>query len=105
MRRHAIGVLALALLLAAIATCIWAPGEASSYFLSSCVRVGALLGVLWLAYADLRRIPPWLWVVFLPLLAVLVIKPKWALYLAPIILILAILHPRIWPSSRKPRIP
>jgi len=103
MRRHAVGVLALVLLLAAVATWIWAPDEV--WFEAGCVRVGALLGVLWLAYADLRRIPPWLWVVFLPLLAVLVIKPRWALYIAPIVLILAILHPRIWPSHRKPRIP
>jgi len=101
MRRHAVGIFALGLFAAAAALWIWAPQQGVVYqFEANFLRVGALLAVLWLAYWDLKRIPPWLWGVFLLMLAVVIVKPRSLIFIVPIALLLGMLHPRVWSSGR-----
>ncbi len=104
MRRHALGILALALLATAAYLAIRGPQEGLSYQVEiNSIRVGALLAVFWIAYWDLTRIPPWLWVIFVPVVAILIVRPRWFFFLIPIVLLLAVLHPRITARGRNRR--
>lgn len=105
MRRHVIGILAFVMLFTAVV--LWFQGnqEGLAYQLEvNSLRVGALLAVLWLAYADLHRIPPWLWATFVPMLVVIVLKPRWLIIILPAAFLLAILHPRVWPKGQNRRV-
>lgn len=104
MRRHLVGVLALVLVLSAAVSLPFAEHGGLVYqFGANALRVGALLGVFWLAYGDLMRIPGWLWAALLPVVVILFIRPRWMFFLIPLALAFAVLHPRIWPSGRKRR--
>ena len=100
MRRHAIGIIALVLLLAAVVFKIWPPPWSGDILAEGAfVRVGAIMAALWLAYPDVKRLPPWL-LGAIPLLVVLLAAyRKVFLILFPIVIALAILKPRI-PSRR-----
>jgi len=94
MRRHAVGLIALSLLGTALALWLWMPsgtatGEA---LIGACSRVGILMAVLWLAYREIERLPPWILAVIPVLLAILAVRPRWALYLIPVVVVLAVLH-------------
>jgi hypothetical protein len=93
MQRHILGICALVLLAAAVAFRIWPPGSEGSENLlnAACTRVGALCAVLWLAYRDLERLPPWIGSV-VPVAGVLVaLRPKWAIIAIPLVIALMIL--------------
>ena len=94
MRRHAIGVIAILLTAAAAALWIWPTGEANEALLGPFFRVGLLMGVLWLAYPDVERLPAWSVALFPVMLLVVAIRPKLILLAIPVILALAILRPR-----------
>jgi hypothetical protein len=105
MRRHVIGILALAMLVTAVALWVQGTQEGLAYQVEvNSLRMGSLLAVLWLAYADLYRIPPWLWATFLPMLVIVVLKPRWLIIVLPITFLLAILHPRVWPKGQNRRV-
>lgn len=105
MRRHVIGILALAMLLTAVVLLLQGHQEGLAYQVEvNSLRVGAFLVVLWLAYADLHRVPPWLWATFVPMLVVIVLKPRWLIIILPIGFLLAILHPRVWPKGQNRRV-
>lgn len=56
MRRNLLGIVALACLLAGIALYLLHGGDSRNLeWTSACLRVGALLGAVWLALPDLRR--------------------------------------------------
>jgi hypothetical protein len=97
-RRQAIGIIAIVLLLAAAALCIWLPDQADEGLtlgaLGAFVRVGAVMAALWLAYPDVKRLPAWLLAVIPLLLVILAWKPRWFLYALPIVIALVILKPR-----------
>jgi hypothetical protein len=63
MRRHALGIIALLLLAAAGVLAIVHPTE--GMWLGALLRVGGLLGAVWLAYPHLQRVPWWLMLVLL----------------------------------------
>ena len=100
MRRHAIGIIAVVLLLGAAALWIW-PLEASWYepLKAACSRLGPFMAVLWLAYDEVKRLPPWLLATVPGLVLVLAVRPRWFLIALPIVIALAILKPRA-PSRR-----
>ncbi len=99
MRRHAIGIIALVLL--AIAGVLWLwPTEGNELLglEAACWRVGALMGVLWVAYSDVQRIPAWLLGVAPVLVVLLAWKPRLFLFVAPVVICIAILRPRKKPK-------
>jgi len=94
-RRHAIGIIAVILLLAAVALWIW-PLKTNWYqpFWAACCRLGPCMAVLWLAYPEVKRLPPWLLGAFPVLVIILAAKPRWFLIALPIVIALAILSPK-----------
>ncbi len=96
MRRHAIGAIALLLFAGAMAFVIWEPRAVGwqVQFQAACWRVGAGMAVLWIAYPDLQRMPPWVWAVLLAAMVVIAAKPRAAMLIVPLIIILAVLRPR-----------
>jgi hypothetical protein len=100
MRRHAVGLIALVLLLSGLALWLWAPdGDMSQMMLAACLRVGMLMTVVWLAYRDVERLPPWLLGMLPLMLLVLLVSRKWFFMFLPLILAMAILRPRIGPRK------
>lgn len=95
MRRHAIGLMAL--LLFAGAAVMWAwPSVGRDYpaLEAACWRGGALAAVVWLTYADIKRLPRWLLLAAPVVLLVVAFRPRWALFLVPVLLAIGLLRPR-----------
>ena len=103
MRRHAIGMISITLLLGAVWFLIWPPdGAAAQQLETACRRVGLLMGALWLAYPQLYRLPNWLWTALPVLVVILAFRPRWLLLAVPLIIVLAILKPRLG-ARKNPR--
>ncbi len=98
MRRHAIGVIALVLLVCAVALAfVPERGPLTQELWGACARIGVLMIFVWLAYHQLRRIPVWLWYTLPPLLILAAIRPRMIWYLWPLVpalIILAMLKPK-----------
>lgn len=60
LHRPTIGIVAVLLLLGSVALAIWYPSAAGQLWMSACLRVGLVMGLLWLAYPQLSRLRPWL---------------------------------------------
>jgi hypothetical protein len=101
MRRHTIGILALLLL--GVASGLWLWGAAGDYWQVGpfCWRLGAVLGVWWLAYPDLARWPAWVLAGIPVLLIVLARWPRYVILVIPVLAVLAILRPRWGAKQRK----
>jgi hypothetical protein len=97
MRRHLIGIIALVLLASFLGMWLWVPVASPNQetLMGAFERVGILMGLFWLAYRDLQRVPAWLLAAIPALLIVLALKPKWFLFLLPLVVALAFLLPRI----------
>lgn len=98
MRRHILGIIALALLLGAGVLSIWTPQagaeETWEAVRAAFTRVGALCAVIWLAYRELERLPAWLFSV-IPIAGVLVAaRPRWAIVIVPLIVAIMFLTPK-----------
>ncbi len=95
MRRHAIGIIAIVLLLGAGALWIW-PLEGTWYLplKSACTRLGPCMAVLWLAYPEVKRLPAWLLPTIPLLIVILAVKPKWFLIALPIVILMVIIRPK-----------
>lgn len=103
MRRTAVGIIAAALLIAALVLQFWPAGENGDdmrvAIKAACVRVGALMGAWWLAYREVERLPRWVLAIIPALILILAIRPRLVLFAIPVIVLLLILKPR-----SKPRI-
>jgi hypothetical protein len=94
MRRHLLGILAVLFLLGATVL-LWVPGEHSSQLSGVGWRLGAFLAVWWLAWPDLDRLPGWL-LFALPLaLLVVLIWRKTVWLVVPLLIVLALVKPRL----------
>jgi hypothetical protein len=108
MRRHLFGILALVCLLGGVA--FWLVPEQVGYeaYHAECWRLGSVMLMIWLAYPNLSRLPPWL-AVAVPLgLIVLIYRRNWlrALLpwlwaLIPALIILTMLRPRNAAKTRR----
>ncbi|MGO8746741.1 MAG: hypothetical protein ACLQNE_12190 [Thermoguttaceae bacterium] len=101
-QRHVIGVLGIALILGVPVFYFWPPDsptwrafpEAAAQLESACWRMGPLCVLLWLAYAEIQRIPLWFWGAG-PLSLLLIWKrPYWLVFLIPLAIVIALLKPR-----------
>ncbi len=96
MRRLLLGILAFVLL--ATAGGIFLSGAAHEYtlVLSAALRMGLVLGALWLAFDQVqeifRRTPPWLLGGIALCLLVIVVRPRALVAVAPLIASAAALH-------------
>jgi len=95
-----IGIIALVLLAAAGGLFFWRAAEPSAgddwrlALLGATVRVGLLMGAVWLAYRELERLPGWIWPTLPILLAILAVRPRYLWIAVPIVIALALLRPR-----------
>lgn len=96
-RRHAVGGLAIVFLAAGIGLWLF-PIHGAGYeqAWSIGLRIGVVLGLYWLAYPEIQRLPGWLWLVVPLVLLAVVIRPlRWLLLLLlPLAILLALLRPR-----------
>jgi hypothetical protein len=98
-RRHAIGIIALALM-ATGGILYFTPDKSvvMTDLAAACLRIGPLLAALWLAYDHLKRVPVWVWCTLPVFVLLTATRLRWMLWLlVPLIAALAILKPRARP--------
>jgi hypothetical protein len=101
MNRTALGAIAALLVLLAVLLWSFGSGEiGTTQLVAAALRSGALLGVLWLALPELRRVPSWLLFAILAVVLVLALRPKLFLFACAAVLILAFLRPRHRPPVK-----
>ncbi|NMC21388.1 MAG: hypothetical protein GYA33_13330 [Thermogutta sp.] len=95
LQRHLIGVLGLVLIGGAVYYLIVPPsGEFHLMFEAACRRMGIVCVLLWLAYPEVMRLPAWLALCVPFVTAVVVFRPRYALVLVPLVLLILFLRPR-----------
>ena len=103
MRRRLIGIIAVLLLAGAVWFYFFPPQSSSGQqFEAACWRLGAMLTAVWLAYHEINRMPAWIWAV-IPAVAIILAKwPRWLMIggkallpLLPILIVLAVVLPRL----------
>ncbi len=95
MHRPTVGTVALVLLGAAVA--LWARSpdwDREQVLLAACVRIGLVMGAIWLAHPQLIKLPAWLPNVMLVVAIVVALKPKLIVIAVPLLLLLLWLRPR-----------
>jgi hypothetical protein len=98
MRRHAFGLIGILFLALAIVGLVYAGsgGAQRSMAASICMRVGLVLGAIWLAYPQLKqiveRVPAWMMVSVGLAVAVLVVRPRAILAIGPVLLVIFVLQ-------------
>lgn len=103
-RRHAIGILAVVLLVLGVVLYFTTDKTSSAMndLEAACLRIGPLLAVIWLAYEQLKRIPVWLWCTLPVIVLVAATRLRWMLWLlVPLIVAVAILKPRVRPRRER----
>jgi len=94
MQRHAFGILALISLATGLYyQCLDAEGF-HQLIEGVTIRIGLVLGALWLAYPDLKKVPRWFYPVLLTAVAIVIIRPKLIVLVAPTVIAIWILTPR-----------
>ena len=98
-RRHAIGIIAVVLLATgAIVPYVLEESPGTIDLKATCLRIGPLLAVIWLAYEQLKRIPVWLWCTLPVIVLLAATRLRWMIWLlVPLIVAAAILKPRARP--------
>ncbi len=91
MRRHLLGILAIVLL---IAGPLWLWREPNNFLAASCLRIGAVLGALWLALPQLKTMPIWLYATVVGSFILIARWPKLAWVIVPAVIAMWILKPR-----------
>jgi len=97
MRHTVLGILAALLVTGAVYFSLWPPEQEGlrAWVLPACVRMGALTAALWMAWDDLQRLPQWLLGTAVTALVIVALRPRLFLFVVPLVLILAIIRPRI----------
>lgn len=67
------------------------------------VRIGAVMGAIWLALPDLRRMPIWLLSVTIASLALIAVRPKTAVFIIPLLVLFSVLKPSPPKAKRRAR--
>jgi hypothetical protein len=100
MNRSLLGICALVLLLLGGAALLYDSGDGTTVsFAAGCLRVGLVLGAIWLALPQitsiLSRMPRWMMVALAIGLVVIIIRPWYALIVVPVLVVLWMLGPRL----------
>jgi len=95
MRRHAIGVIAIALLGVGIFFLIWPPRDSALQWLhGSSVRIGVVLLAVWLAWPEISRVPRWMYGLVTAGILIVMIQPKLVAFVVPALVVVWFLRPR-----------
>jgi hypothetical protein len=90
MQRHALGILALVLLTVGIV----GQGRLDAGATGTCLRVGGVLAILWLAWPQMRGVPLWLAGALGVALVLIMRWPRLLLAALPLAVLLWLLRPR-----------
>jgi len=94
-RRITIGIIGWLLLFVGVGLYFFGPEQDTWRMVcSGCIRVGALMFALWLAYRHLSRVPVWLYGCTVTVLILIAARPKWAFFLGPLIVVVWLVRPR-----------
>ena len=95
-RRPLIGGIALVLLVSGFASLQFPHliGASADTVSAGCIRIGAIMAALWLAYRDLHRVPSWLWTGLVVVLAIVALRPRAALVILPMLLVIWMVMPK-----------
>lgn len=97
-RRHLMGLFGIAFLVGGVSLLLVKGASDSqwSMFASICIRVGLMLGAIWLAFPQLvgltKRFPPWLMGTVAVSGLVVAARPRMILYLGPVVAAIAFLQ-------------
>lgn len=95
MRRHIMGILAVCLLIAGgILLFLEAKDSANDFAASMCLRIGLVLAAIWLAYPELRYIPPWMYTIVAAATVIVVIQPKTIFIVIPFLFFIWLIKPK-----------
>jgi hypothetical protein len=97
MHRPTIGLIAIVLL----AIGLYTYPQSDSTLSAACLRVGAVMSILWFAHPQIQNAPRWLVAISVVMLFVVMRWPKLLVLAAPVLLALWLLGPRA-PRSRHP---
>jgi len=96
MHRLLIGIVALGLLVTAAVLYAQGLAQENIIVLSGCLRMGLVLGAIWLAYEQVhdiaRRTPPWVLGAIGISLLIIVVRPRAILALGPLLAGALVLH-------------
>src|SRR5687768_9150323 len=85
MRRTVLGILAVVSFVGGVALLtVGPPGETYLLFGSSGVRIGLVLGAIWLAYAQLAEVPWWFAQLLLVGAVAIIVSKRLALFVLPL---------------------
>lgn len=97
-RRHLMGFFGIAFLIGGVGL-LYVKGASDSQwsmFASICIRVGLMLGAIWLAFPQVvgiaKRFPPWLMATAAISAIVVAARPRMILYLGPVVAAIAFLQ-------------
>ena len=90
MHRPTLGVISLILIIGG-GILMLRPIDGDSYLGAIGMRSGLVLGAVWLALPNIRRMPHWLLYALAVLAAVLIVRPRLVLYAFPVAAVVAIL--------------
>ena len=91
MQRHAFGTLALLFLVTGLYYQFFDAEKIHPLIIGATIRIGCVLGALWLAYPDLKNVPRWFYPVLLTAVAIVMICPKLIILVAPTVIAIWIL--------------
>lgn len=69
-------------------------GSSADTVSAGCIRIGSIMGALWLAYRDLHRIPSWMWTGLIVVLAIIALRPRAALVIIPVLITIWMVMPK-----------
>jgi hypothetical protein len=98
MHRPTIGIIAIVLLTAAAILAIVQPENEA--LAPGCLRIGLVMGALWLAQPQLARLPGWLMAGAVIVILVTALRPKLFLVAIVVLVAVAILRPRRTSAKR-----
>ncbi|MHB8970391.1 MAG: hypothetical protein ACYC3X_12630 [Pirellulaceae bacterium] len=111
MRRHALGILTVLLLIMAVygwSTYGLNEGQTALFF-SSCWRIGLVFGMAWLAFPQLTKLStrtsPRFMLLMLAIGMTILVRPKSVILLGPVMLVLAALQFAGWLMKPPPKTP
>lgn len=95
-RRPLIGGIAVVLLVSGFVSLQFPQliGASADTVSAGCIRIGAIMGALWLAYRDLDRIPSWLWTGLVVVLAIVALRPRAAIVILPVLMAVWMIMPK-----------
>ena len=97
-RRHLMGLFGIVFLISGTGLLFLKGANDSqwSMFASICIRVGLMLGAIWLAFPQVvglaKKFPPWLMVAIVTAGLVVAARPRMILYLGPVVAAIAVLQ-------------